>query len=168
MLIICDFFCLAVVVDFTHIRQDSSTDTGSNNINIPNAGKATLRNMDDQLQMLPETYDTVLAKQIPIKLCAYIMECNSYNKTTSRQYMMTSSNGNIFRVIGPLWGEFTGYRWIPLTKASDAELWCFSLIGAWTKSLSKPSRHRWFEPPPRSLRRHCNEYEISYTVKSLI
>ena len=22
-------------------------------------------------------------------------------------------------------GEFTGDRWIPLTKASDAELWCF-------------------------------------------
>ena len=39
--------------------------------------------------------------------------------------MMTSSNGNIFRVIGPLWGEFTVHRWIPLTKASDAELWCF-------------------------------------------
>ena len=39
--------------------------------------------------------------------------------------MMTSSNGNIFRVTGPLWGEFTGHRWIPLTKASDAELWCF-------------------------------------------
>ena len=40
---------------------------------------------------------------------------------------MTSSNGNIFRVTGPLWGESTGHRWIPLTKASDAELWCFLL-----------------------------------------
>ena len=39
--------------------------------------------------------------------------------------MMTSSNGNIFRVTGPLCGENTGHRWIPLTKASDAELWCF-------------------------------------------
>ena len=39
--------------------------------------------------------------------------------------MMTSSNGNIFRVTSPLCGEFTGRRWIPLTKASDAELWCF-------------------------------------------
>ena len=38
--------------------------------------------------------------------------------------MMTSSNGNIFRVTGPLCGEFTGPRWIPHTKASDAELWC--------------------------------------------
>ena len=33
--------------------------------------------------------------------------------------MMTSSNGNIFRVTGPC------HRWIPLTKASDAELRCF-------------------------------------------
>ena len=38
---------------------------------------------------------------------------------------MTSSNGNIFRVTGHLCGEFTGRRWIPRTKASDAELWCF-------------------------------------------
>ena len=39
--------------------------------------------------------------------------------------MMTSSNGSIFRVTGHLCGEFTGDRWIPHTKASDAELWCF-------------------------------------------
>ena len=39
--------------------------------------------------------------------------------------MMTSSNGNIFRVTGPLWGKSTGDRCIPLTKASDTELWCF-------------------------------------------
>ena len=39
--------------------------------------------------------------------------------------MVTSSNGNIFRVTGPLCGEFTGHRWIPRTKPGDAELWCF-------------------------------------------
>ena len=37
--------------------------------------------------------------------------------------MMTSSHGNIFRVTGHLCKEFTGPRWIPRTKASDAELW---------------------------------------------
>ena len=42
-----------------------------------------------------------------------------------RKVMMTSSNGNIFRYTGHLCGEFTGQRWIPITKASDAELWCF-------------------------------------------
>ena len=38
---------------------------------------------------------------------------------------MTSSNGNIFRVTGPLWGEFSGHRMFSLTKASEAEFWCF-------------------------------------------
>ena len=40
-------------------------------------------------------------------------------------FMMTSSNRSIFRDTGPLWRESTGDRGIPLTKASDAELWCF-------------------------------------------
>ena len=47
--------------------------------------------------------------------------------------MMTSSNGNIFRVTGHLCGEFTGLRWISRTKASDAELWCFLwFVPEWT------------------------------------
>ena len=33
-------------------------------------------------------------------------------------HMMTSSNGNIFHGTGHLCGEFTGQRWIPLTKAN--------------------------------------------------
>ena len=45
--------------------------------------------------------------------------------STGQDIMMTSSNGNIFRVTGHLCGEFAGPRWIPRTKASDAELWCF-------------------------------------------
>ena len=39
--------------------------------------------------------------------------------------MMTSSNGDILRITGHLCGEFSGPRWIPHTKASDAELWYF-------------------------------------------
>ena len=39
--------------------------------------------------------------------------------------MMTSSNGNIFRVTGSMCEELTGHRWIPIAKASDAELLCF-------------------------------------------
>ena len=35
--------------------------------------------------------------------------------------MMMSSNGNIFHVTGPLWGESTSDQLIPLTKASDME-----------------------------------------------
>ena len=50
--------------------------------------------------------------------------------------MMTSSNGNVFHVTGPLCGEFTGRRWIPHTKASDVELWCFlwSSINSWVNN----------------------------------
>ena len=39
--------------------------------------------------------------------------------------MMMSSNGNKFRITGHLCREFAGHRWIPRTKVSDAELWCF-------------------------------------------
>ena len=55
-------------------------------------------------------------------------DCNYIERTVNRKdnpYMMTSSNGNIFRVTGHLCGDFAGHRWIPRTKASDAELWCF-------------------------------------------
>ena len=38
---------------------------------------------------------------------------------------MTSSDGKIFRVTGPLRGESIAHRWIRLTKASDDELWFF-------------------------------------------
>ena len=45
-------------------------------------------------------------------------------------FMMASSNGNIFRVIGHLCGEFTGLRWNPRTNA--IELWCFLSVPEWT------------------------------------
>ena len=44
-------------------------------------------------------------------------------RTATEAFMMTSSNGKIFALLGPLWGKSTGHRWIPLTKPSDAELW---------------------------------------------
>ena len=48
--------------------------------------------------------------------------------------MMTSSNGNIFRVTGPLCGEFTVLRWIPHTKGQWRGALMFSLIYAWTNA----------------------------------
>ena len=62
--------------------------------------------------------------------------------------MMTSSNGNIFRVTGPFCWEFTGHLWIPLTKASDAELWYFLWSAPWKKKrLSKQWWGWWSETP---------------------
>ena len=69
--------------------------------------------------------------------------------------MMTSSKGNIFRVIGPLWGsplvtdEFPSQR--PVTRSFDVSF-DLRLI----KQLSKQSRCRWFETPSRPLWRHGN------------
>ena len=56
----------------------------------------------------------------------------------NRKIMMTSSNGNIFRVTGLLRGEFTGQRRIPRTKA---KLWCF----LW--SASEPTVEQTIETP---------------------
>ena len=61
-------------------------------------------------------YLTITSYKIDTRFCCTVYCCD---------YMMTSSNVNIFRVTGHLCGEFTGHRWIPLTKASDAEFWCF-------------------------------------------
>ena len=60
---------------------------------------------------------------------------------------------NHFRLTGPLCGEFTGHRWIPSTKASDAELFSNLCLN---KGLGKHSWGWWFETPSRPLRRHCN------------
>ena len=73
----------------------------------------------------------------------------------AKPFMMMSSNGNMFRVTGPLCREFTGHRWIPHTKASDAKIWCF-LWSAHKKRLSVQSKCLWFETPWRPLWRHCN------------
>ena len=69
--------------------------------------------------------------------------------------MMTSSNGNIFRVTGPLCGEFTGPGEFPtqrpVTRSFDVY---FDL--RLNKRLSKQSWGWWFETLSRSLWRHRN------------
>ena len=49
-----------------------------------------------------------------------------------------------FHVTGPLCGEVIHHRWIPLTKASDAELWCFCDLRL-NKRFNKQSKRWWFE-----------------------
>ena len=75
--------------------------------------------------------------------------------------MMTSSNEDIFRVTGPVCGKFTGHQWIPRTKASDAELWCF-LWSAPEKLLNKQPWIWWFETPSCPLWHHCNVQDSSW------
>ena len=93
-----------------------------------------------------------------------IAECCSFRKTTyAPEYMMTSSNGKSFRVTGHWCGEFTGPRWIPCTKASDAELCFFFFDLRPNKRLSKQSWGWWFETPSRPLWRHRSETSNSGT-----
>ena len=56
-------------------------------------------------------------------------------KPGTLQNMMTSSNGNISALLALCVGNSPGHQWIPLTKASDAELRCFSLICVWINGL---------------------------------
>ena len=94
----------------------------------------------------------VTRREIIIGACCYI-----WNNSCG-PIMMTSSNENIFRVTGHLCGEFTGDRWIPRTKASDAELWCFLWFAPeqTVKLNSKQWWGWWFETPSCPLWRHCN------------
>ena len=68
--------------------------------------------------------------------------------------MRMSSNGNIFRATGPLCGEFTGHRWIPCTKTSDAELWCFLWSMPWIKGWVNNRQ-------TDDLRRHLAHYDVN-------
>ena len=58
-----------------------------------------------------------------------------------------------FRVTGPLCGEFTGHRWIPLTKASDAELWWFLWSAPWINGWVNNRE-------AGDLRRHWAYYDV--------
>ena len=86
---------------------------------------------------------------------------------TQASHQMTSLNRNIFCVDGHLCGKFTGPRWIPRTKASDAELSCF-LWSASEKTIESKSCGWWFGTPSRPLWRRCNDtYTDGYHIQSL-
>ena len=76
--------------------------------------------------------------------------------------MMTSWNGNIFRVTGPLCGEFTGPGEFPTQRPVTRSFDVFFDLRL-NKPLSKQSEGWWFETLSRSLWRHRNE--ISHTEK---
>ena len=76
---------------------------------------------------------------------------------------ITSSNGNIFRGTGPLWGESTGHRYIPLTKDSPHKgQWLgalmFSLICAWTNGWTNNREARY-------LKRHSAHYDFTVMTR---
>ena len=76
----------------------------------------------------------------------------TFSSAEMRYGMMTSSNGNIFRVTGHLCGEFTGDpAQRPVTRSFDG----FFDLRLNTR-LSKQSWGWWFETLSSPLWRHCN------------
>ena len=75
---------------------------------------------------------------------------------TKYWYMMTSSNGNIFRVTGPLCGEFTGTGEFPTQRPVTRSYDVF-FDPRLNKRLSKQTWGWWFETLSSSLWRQCND-----------
>ena len=81
--------------------------------------------------------------------------CN-YNSTWFQTYvsMMTSSNGNIFQVTGPLWWESTGHRWFssqrPVTR---------SFGGSFDLRLNSWAHNRYTD----DFRRYRTHYDVTVT-----
>ena len=72
----------------------------------------------------------------------------------SQGLIMTSPNGNIFRVTGPLCG---GIHRSPVNSPRKGQ-WRGALMFC---ALNNQSWGRWFETPPVSLWRHCNVGQCS-------
>ena len=84
--------------------------------------------------------------------------------------MMTSSKGNIFRVTGPLCGEFTGPGEFP---AQRPVTWSFDVFFdlRLNKRLSKQPWGWWFETPSWSFWRHRNankQKNVNYTPLPIV
>ena len=78
--------------------------------------------------------------------------------------MMTSSNGSIFRVTGPLCREFTGPGEFPPQRPVTLSFDVFFDLHL-NKRLSKQTWGWWFETPSWSLWRQCNEVMV---IRSMI
>ena len=105
-----------------------------------------------------------LSPERPLNLITHSLTwytINEFTRYTYKVHMMMSSNGSIFRVIGPLCGEFTGDRWIPLTKAVDTELWSFLWSVPWING--RVNNHE-----ADDLRRHRAHYDVIVMSKLIL
>ena len=93
----------------------------------------------NKLKKIPEgkLQSTVINLCSQLFLLHYILDRNTHR-------IMTSSNGNVFCVTGPLWREFSSRRPMALNLIVFFDL-------RPNKQLGKQSRRRWFETPSHSL-----------------
>ena len=100
-----------------------------------------------------------------LKLCQFILYAVRHKNKPPWQcfvvviyrliLMMTSSIGNIFRVTGPLWGEFTGPGEFPAQRPVTRSFDVFFDLRL-NKRLSKQPWGWCFETPSWPLWRQCN------------
>ena len=130
--------------------------------NCPNANEKSTEENGWINHNNPPRVEFIATTNTKHKSCSYVGGCTVallYNVITCRwsciswwrHQMETSSH-----FTNLLCGEFSGHRWIPRSRASDAELWCF-LLSTPEQQLSKQWRRRWFETQSPSLWRHCND-----------
>ena len=93
------------------------------------------------------------------KTSTYFMGYIIWLKTKRHPHMMTSLNGNIFRVTGPLCGEFTDPGEFPTQRPVTWSFDVFFDLRLNTR-LSKQPWGWWFETPSWSLWRQCNAYHL--------
>ena len=104
-----------------------------------------------------------MTRQLSCRGMCKIMAWSDYHcscKSNIYFYMMTSSNGNIFRVTGPLCGEFTGPGEFPTQRPVTRSFDVFFDVRL-IKRLSKHSRGWWFETLSHPLWRHRNVFFTS-------
>ena len=102
-----------------------------------------------RVTMLCQVQNVKTIWQVMNTLCA-----NKFYGNASLRYIQDAWWRHQMETISA-WLAFTDDWWIPRRNASDAELWYF-LWSAPKQTVSKQSRHRWFETPSPSLWRHCN------------
>ena len=99
-----------------------------------------------------------ISRTKPQNLTFLVSSCSCFcpihwSQVLSRKWKVPS-NGNIFCVTGPLCGQFTGHRWIPLTNVSETEFLMFSLICTWLNGWVKSRESG-------DLRHHRAHYDVT-------
>ena len=110
------------------------------------------------------TIGTNICRNTPLTIDQYICTLLHNHPFTDRYYMMTSSNGNIFRVTGPLCWEVTGPGEFPTHRSVTRSFDVFIDLRL-NKRLSKQPWGWWFETLALSLWRQCN---VSYIKIAII
>ena len=119
--------------------------------------------------LIPIDNYSAIAKPLPGSILITIHDAIWHHQATENymicvtrfwKFMITSSNGNIFRVTGPLCGKFTGPGEFPSQRPVTRSFDVFFDLHL-NKCLSKQSRGWRFEMPLRPLWRHCNVNSLS-------